>query len=285
MPITSAIEEPFTFTTDYMKNYTFTMGNIAGCASKIEEILGEDTLGKAQKNDAQSNNVEMSWTPATFTAENLEPGYKTEIFERDPTGLVGMLVWAKTSIDVHLSNGHKEFFFPRGTPVVLKLQKSDEKPVVGMVIFEVENIRIFQKFLTITSQQMKSHIFTLGNIRGNITTIREILGDETLVKAQKNDGQPNSVEMSWTPATFTVSDLHPDYIFFKTTGDFWCDTGLNCAGKTNIEIKVSSSDGKKNYVFPKGSCVFLSLTKKKGELPETAVGTVIFDIADIEIIL
>jgi hypothetical protein len=285
MPITSAIEEPFTFTTDYMKNYTFTMGNIAGNSTKMEEILGEDTRNKAEKNDSQPNNVEMSWTPATFTAENLEPNYKTEIFKRDGTGLTGMLVWAKTSIDVYLSNGYQYFIFPRGTPVVLKLQKYDEKPVVGMVIFQVDNIRIPEIFFPITSQQMQSHNFTLGNIRGNMTDIEKILGVDTLDKALKSDGQPNSVGMSWTPATFTVSNLH-DYYQFHVRDDFYGETGLNYTGKTNIEIKVSSLDGKKNFVFPEGTDVCLSLTKKKDELSQNAVGTVTFDICDIiEIIL
>lgn len=143
---------------------------------------------------------------------------------------------------------------------------------------------VIRNLHTITSNQMKSHNFTLGNIRGNMSDIRRILGDETLSKAMKNDDQPNSVGMTWAPQTFTISNLEVDYQEFHARNDFYGETGLNCAGNTNIDIKVSSSDGKTHYVFPKGSIVCLSLSKERNELPENVVGIVTFDIADIKLL-
>jgi hypothetical protein len=141
MSNTLATEESFTFTTDYLKDYTFTMGNISGNWDHIETTLGKEILSKAIENGDVPNNVEMTWSPPTFTAKNVEIN-KTQIFDRDSTGLSGMMVFANTNIDVHVSKGDKNFVFPKGTPVVLRLLHNDIESVVGIVIFCIDNIFI-----------------------------------------------------------------------------------------------------------------------------------------------
>jgi negative regulator of sigma E activity len=279
MSSTSATLEPFTFTQEFLEKYTFVMGNISGGWDQIETTLGKDTLTKAIRNGDAPNNTEMTWSPLTFTTGNCKIN-TIKTFDRDASGLSGMMVWANTNIDVYVTQGTDNFIFPKGTPISLKLSHYDGESVVGTVIFWIDYIRYVKKFFPITSKQMKTHNFTLGNIRGNMSNIRKILGDETLSKATKNDAQPNSVGMTWTPATFTVSNLEVDNYYQEFHGE----TGLNCAGDTNIDINVSSSDGKTHFVFPKGTRVCLSLSKEKYELPENAVGTVTFDIDDIQLL-
>ena len=283
MSSTSATLEPFTFTQEFLEKYTFVMGNISGCWDQIETTLGKDTLTKAIRNGDAPNNAEMAWSPLTFTTGNCKIN-TIKTFDRNASGLSGMMVWANTNIDVYVTQGTDNFIFPKGTPISLKLSHYDGQSVVGTVIFCIDHIRYVRKFFPITSKQMKTHNFTLENIRGDMSNIRKILGDETLSKATKNDAQPNSVGMTWTPATFTISNLEVDYREFHARDDFYGETGLNCAGNTNIDIKVSSSDGKTHFVFPKGSNVCLSLSKQRNELPENAVGTVTFDIKDIQLL-